>query len=188
MVEELSDSCNLFWIRWYSPRFTDTRQIRTPHYYGQFAGERKPTTFSLNSTRLIRTPHYYGQFAVSLGKESLYIISKVNPPNTDTPSIQTLSIPLPLRVRINGVWLYTPALPFASLSLPRWYFKSLHYLFRSSGDYIEMMNVWVSHIWTAGWRNICSEDHHRQIRNLCQWSVLGNFANKPAGNGHCVGS
>ena len=40
---------DLFWIRWYSPRFTGTRQIRTPHYYGQFAGERKPTVFSLNS-------------------------------------------------------------------------------------------------------------------------------------------
>ena len=35
-------------------------------------------------TRLIRTPHYCGQFPVSLGKESPYIFSKVNPLNTDT--------------------------------------------------------------------------------------------------------
>ena len=29
-------------------------------------------------TRLIRAPHYYGQFALSLGKENLYIFSKFN--------------------------------------------------------------------------------------------------------------
>ena len=35
-------------------------------------------------TRLIRTPRYYGQFALSLGKESPYIFSQFNPLNTDT--------------------------------------------------------------------------------------------------------
>ena len=30
-------------------------------------------------TRIIRTPHYYGQFALSLGKESPYIFSTFNP-------------------------------------------------------------------------------------------------------------
>ncbi len=39
------------------PRFTDTRLIRTPRYYGQFRwSRRKPHTFSFNLTRLIRTP------------------------------------------------------------------------------------------------------------------------------------
>ena len=38
------------------PRFTDTRLIRTPRYYGQFCwSRRKPYTFSLKLTRLIRT-------------------------------------------------------------------------------------------------------------------------------------
>ena len=31
-------------------------------------------------TRLIRTPRYYGQFALSLGKERAYIVFKLNPP------------------------------------------------------------------------------------------------------------
>ena len=43
-------------------------------------------------TRLIRKPHYYGQFALSLGKESPYFFSKFNPLNTDTSSIWTLSM------------------------------------------------------------------------------------------------
>ena len=30
-------------------------------------------------TRLVRTPHYYGQFALSMGKESPYIFPKFNP-------------------------------------------------------------------------------------------------------------
>ena len=39
------------------PRFTDTRLIRTPRYYGQFSlSQGKALAFSLNSTRLIRTP------------------------------------------------------------------------------------------------------------------------------------
>ena len=38
----------IYGIRWYSSRFTDTRQIRTLDYYGQFAGERKSTIVSLN--------------------------------------------------------------------------------------------------------------------------------------------
>ena len=41
-------------------------------------------------TRLIRTPHYYEQFALSLGKESPYIFSKVNPLNTDTSLLRTV--------------------------------------------------------------------------------------------------
>ena len=57
------------------PRFTNTGLIRTPHYM------------------------YYGQFALSLGKESPYILSKFNPLNTDT-------FHGPLTVRINGVSLY----------------------------------------------------------------------------------
>lgn len=38
---------------------------------------------------LIRTPHYYGQFALSLGKESPYILPKF-PLNTDTSSSELL--------------------------------------------------------------------------------------------------
>ena len=40
------------------PRFTDTRLIRTPRYYGHFSLSlgKKALTLSLNSTRLIRTP------------------------------------------------------------------------------------------------------------------------------------
>ena len=41
-------------------------------------------------TLLIWTPHYYGQFALSLGKESPYIFSKVNPHNTDTSLLRTV--------------------------------------------------------------------------------------------------
>ena len=41
-------------------------------------------------TRLIRAPRYYGQFSLSLGKKSPYIFSKFNPLNTDTPLIQTV--------------------------------------------------------------------------------------------------
>ena len=43
-------------------------------------------------TRLIQTPHYDGQFALCLGKESSFIFSKVNPLNTDTPFVRTLSM------------------------------------------------------------------------------------------------
>ena len=53
-------------------------------------------------TRLIQTPHYYGQFALSLGKKSPYIFSKLNPLNTDIPLIWTLSFFAPLSVCING--------------------------------------------------------------------------------------
>ena len=41
---------------------------------------------------LIRTPRSYGHFALSTGKESPYICSKINPLNTDSPLIRTLSI------------------------------------------------------------------------------------------------
>ena len=44
----------------------------------------------------LQTPHYHGQFALSLGKESPYILSKFNPLNTDTFSG-------PLKGPINGV-------------------------------------------------------------------------------------
>ena len=47
-----------------------------PSYFVQDRG--------LTDTRFIRTPHYYGQFALSLGKESPYIFSKFNTLNTDT--------------------------------------------------------------------------------------------------------
>ena len=43
-------------------------------------------------TCLIQTPHFYGQFALSLGKQSPYILSKSNPLDTDTPLIRTLSM------------------------------------------------------------------------------------------------
>ena len=43
-------------------------------------------------TRLIQTPHFDGQFALCLRKESSYILSKVNPLNSDTPFIRTLSM------------------------------------------------------------------------------------------------
>ena len=42
-------------------------------------------------TRLIRTPHYYRQFALSLGKESPYIFTKFIPLKTNTPLIRTPS-------------------------------------------------------------------------------------------------
>ena len=38
-------------------------------------------------TRLIRTPHYYKQFALSLGKESPYIFQLIQPAHMDTPLI-----------------------------------------------------------------------------------------------------
>ena len=43
-------------------------------------------------TLLIRTPHFYGEFALSLRKQSPYILSKFNPLNTDTTFIRTLSM------------------------------------------------------------------------------------------------
>ena len=42
--------------------------------------------------RLMRTSHYCGQFALSLGKESPYIFSKFNPPDTDTFYTPTMSV------------------------------------------------------------------------------------------------
>ena len=38
----------------------------------------------IQSKPALRTPHYYGDFALSLGKESPYIFTKVNSLNTDT--------------------------------------------------------------------------------------------------------
>ena len=39
----------------------------------------------LTDTRLIRTLHYYGQFALYLGKEEPLLFSKLNPINKGTP-------------------------------------------------------------------------------------------------------
>ena len=62
-------------------------------------------TYSQNrftDTRLIRTPHYYEQFALSLGKGNPYFFcSKFNPLNTDSRTFYGLLI-----VHINGLWLY----------------------------------------------------------------------------------
>ena len=89
--ETLIASCEVF--NTVEPRFTDTRLIRTPRYITNSLlcpwGKKAPT-FSLNSTHLIRIPRYYGQFALSLGKESPYILSKFHPLNTDTPLTQTV--------------------------------------------------------------------------------------------------
>ena len=50
------------------PRFTDTRLIRTPRYYGQFSlSQGKALAFSLNSTRLIRTPSVVPSVSVLTG-------------------------------------------------------------------------------------------------------------------------
>ena len=53
---------------------------------------------------LIRTLHFYGQFALSLGKESPYIVSKFNPPYMGTPLIRTTdTFYNPHSVPFNGV-------------------------------------------------------------------------------------
>ena len=44
----------------------------------------------IQSNPALWTPHYYLQFALSLGKESPYIFSKVNPLNTDTSLLRTV--------------------------------------------------------------------------------------------------
>ena len=46
--------------------------------------QRNTVKTSFTDTRLIKTPHYYGLFALFLGKENPYIFSKFNPLNTDT--------------------------------------------------------------------------------------------------------
>ena len=53
-------------------------------------------------TRLIRPPHYYGRFALSLGREILTFSLKFDPLNTDTPLIWKLSM-APLMVHFNRV-------------------------------------------------------------------------------------
>ena len=66
----LYPACSLSTVE---PRFTDTRLIRTPRYYGQFRwSRRKPHTFSLKLTRLIRTPVNTdnGHFSLSRGTNS----------------------------------------------------------------------------------------------------------------------
>ena len=42
-------------------------------------------------TRLIPTPRYYGHFALSLSKQAMHFLS-IQPLNTDTPLKQTLSM------------------------------------------------------------------------------------------------
>ena len=56
------------------------------HFNTNFKNTGKPLFIN---TRLIRTPHYYGQFALSLGKENPYIFSKLNLLNKDTLLIRT---------------------------------------------------------------------------------------------------
>ena len=66
------------------PRFTDTRPVDM---------DTRPVD---TDTRPVDTDTgltiNYGQFALSLGKESPYIVSKFNPLITDNPLIQTLSM------------------------------------------------------------------------------------------------
>ena len=45
-----------------------------------------------SSTPTLRARHYYGHFALSLGEESSYIFSELNPFNTSTPIIGTFSM------------------------------------------------------------------------------------------------
>ena len=45
-----------------------------------------------SSTPTLRAPHYYGHFALSLGEESSYIFSELNPFNTSTQLIGTFSM------------------------------------------------------------------------------------------------
>ena len=56
-------------------------------------------------TRLIRTPRYFGEFPLSPGKESPVIFSKFNPLNTDTPLIRPPMAPS-VSVYIKRLWLY----------------------------------------------------------------------------------
>ena len=65
------------------PRFTDTRLIRTPRYYGQFSlSQGKALAFSLNSTRLIRTPSVVPSVSV-LTVLTVLMIAIRNPNSTD---------------------------------------------------------------------------------------------------------
>ena len=34
----------------------------------------------------------------------------------------------------------------------------------------EVMKIWISYIWTVGWRNKCREDHHSQNMQLTLFS------------------
>ena len=56
------------------------------HFNTNFKNTGKPRFMN---TWLIQTPHYYRQFALSRGKESPYILSKLNPRNKDTLLIRT---------------------------------------------------------------------------------------------------
>ena len=55
-----------------------------PSPLGEPERQKWSTVKRCTDTRLVRTPRCYGQFALSLGKESLYIFSKFSPLNTDT--------------------------------------------------------------------------------------------------------
>ena len=114
------------------PRFTETRIIRTPHCYGQFAlslGKESPYVFCKFNRPLpsSKNPHFQNEtkcttFLVKMSficmrvKNHFYIkgwaLSLVliqRPRGTrkwPIRLIRTLSIPLPLSVRIDGIWLY----------------------------------------------------------------------------------
>ena len=71
----------------------DTRLIRTPRYYGQFAlslGKQSPYIFPQFNPLNTDTSLYYTQFALSLGKESPYIFSQFNPLNADPSLLRTV--------------------------------------------------------------------------------------------------
>ena len=56
----------------------------TMHIPAAVQKETNTVKLRFTDTRLIRTPHYYGQFPLSLGWESPYIFSKFSPVNTET--------------------------------------------------------------------------------------------------------
>ena len=108
----------------------DTCLIRTPPYYKQFALSlewgKKALTFFLQSTRFIQTPHYWKQFALSLGKESPYILSTLNPLNTDTPFIRKLSRVSSVSV-LMGFILTVPEVPVKMFLQPNWQIKQFFF-------------------------------------------------------------
>ena len=96
----------------------------------------------------LQTPHYHGQFALSLGKESPYILSKFNPLNTDTFSG-------PLKGPINGVWLDFRIRLTELTSLPR---RLLTFLVPNAG----LMQ---------GWSLILGDAYSSKFKNLFMLSV-----------------
>ena len=88
--------------------------------------EKKTLTFFLQSTRFIQTPHYWKQFALSLGKESPYILSTLNPLNTDTPFIRKLSRVSSVSV-LMGFILTVPEVPVKMFLQPNWQIKQFFF-------------------------------------------------------------